>query len=248
MRILTASGQPSLSDDDLLERYPWPGTGRWVRAMMVTTLDGASVGPDALSGSISSGVDRTVFDSVRRLADAVLVGAGTIRAERYRPMRAKPADADRRAAAGLSEAPRLAIVSATLNFDWVEPMWTESTHRPIIFTTPGSPRADEARLHAEVVELAGERVDLVDVLDALEGRGLRRIDCEGGPKLLNDLVRQGLVDEADITVSPTFVGTELSPVTLGIDLESASQARFELAHALTQDDFLMLRYLRKQAR
>ncbi len=247
MRKLTASGRPSLSDDDLLEHYPWPGSGRWVRAMMVTTLDGAAVGPDALSGSISSGVDRMVFDSVRRLADAVLVGAGTIRAERYRPMRAKPADAARRSAAGLSAAPRLTIVSGTLDFDWAEPMWAESTHPPIIFTTSVGPRLDEARLHAEVVELAGDRVGMADVLGALEDRGLRRIVCEGGPKLLNDLARQGLVDEADITVSPTFVGTELSPVTPSIGTHGVGLARFALAHALTQDDFLMLRYLRKQA-
>ena len=61
-----------LDDDQVRDAYPWPDHGRWVRAMMVTTLDGAAAGPDGLSGSISSDVDRAVFDAVRRL-----VAAGT---------------------------------------------------------------------------------------------------------------------------------------------------------------------------
>lgn len=242
MHQLKAVEGAEVHAEDLLELYPWPVNGRWVRAMMVTTLDGAAVGPDGLSGSISSGVDRLVFDSVRRLADVVLVGAGTIRAERYRPMRAKPADADRRRQEGLSPAPRLALLSASLDFDWAEPMWVESTHPPLIFTVAGNPRADEARRHAELVELPGERVDVAAVVAALADRGLDRIDCEGGPKLLNELLARELVDEADITVSPTFAGTELSPTTAGLEL-----ARFSLAHVLSAEDFLMLRYLRKEA-
>ena len=55
--------------------------------MMVTTLDGAAAGPDGLSGSISGEADKLVFDAVRREADAVLIGAGTMRAERYGPFR-----------------------------------------------------------------------------------------------------------------------------------------------------------------
>ena len=98
--MITGPMTGSLDDEQVLASYPWPVDGRWVRAMMVTTLDGAAAGPDGLSGSISSSVDKQVFDAVRRLADAVLVGAGTIRAEGYGPMRAKPADQQRRAAAG----------------------------------------------------------------------------------------------------------------------------------------------------
>ena len=94
-----------LSDDDVRDAYPWPDLAserRWVRAMMVTTLDGAAAGPDGLSGSISSSVDKAVFHAVRRLAGAVLVGAGTVRAEGYGPLRAAEADAEVRAAAGLA--------------------------------------------------------------------------------------------------------------------------------------------------
>jgi Pyrimidine reductase, riboflavin biosynthesis len=74
--------------------------------MMVMTLDGATTGPDGLSGTISGAADKRVFMETRRLSDAVLVGAGTIRAERYRPMLAKPEWQEARQAAGLAAAPQ----------------------------------------------------------------------------------------------------------------------------------------------
>ncbi|MEZ5114394.1 MAG: dihydrofolate reductase family protein [Nocardioidaceae bacterium] len=87
--IFGASQTTDLSRDDVAAAYPWPDSGPWVRAMMVTTLDGAAAGPDGLSGSISSAADQMVFNAVRRFADCVLVGSGTLRAEEYTPMRPK---------------------------------------------------------------------------------------------------------------------------------------------------------------
>ena len=81
-------------------------------------------------------------------------------------------------------------------------------------------------------------------LDALEQRGLHRIVCEGGPTLLRDLVAAGLVDEADITVSPTFTGTSHSPETPSLP----SVVDWDLEHVLTADGFLMCRYVRRGAR
>lgn len=230
----------SLDPDDLLVAYPWPEEGRWVRAMMVTTLDGAAAGPDGLSGSISSAVDGDVFDAVRRLADAVLVGAGTLRAEEYGPMVANEADAERRRAAGQAPAPRLAVVSGSLGLPWELPVWSGSTLTPLVLTSESAEPAAlaTAREHATVVVLPD--LEPATLLGALTDAGLRRVVCEGGPSLLEAVVAADLLDEADITVSPLFAGTARTPRTSGLE----AVARFELAHLLTAESFLMARYVR----
>ncbi len=230
----------ALDDTDLLTAYPWPEQGRWVRAMMVTTLDGAAAGPDGLSGSISSDVDSAVFDSVRRLADAVLVGAGTLRAEQYGPMQANADDVAQREQAGQAPAPQLVIVSGSLNLPWELPVFSESTLTPIVLTTTDAdPTAlATAREHVTVLEL--DDLEAATVLDTLTARGLRRIVCEGGPSLLEAVVAADLLDEADITVSPLFAGTSHTPRTHGLD----EVVPFTLAHLLTAESFLMARYLR----
>lgn len=232
-------------DADRLEAlYPWP-RGRWVRANMVMTLDGASVGPDGRSGSLTSGADQVVFRSLRSMADVVLVGAGTIRAERYTPMR--PADElqRRREQHGLAAAPVIAVVSGSLDLPWEEPMWAESTVRPLVLTGAGAPpeRLAQAREHAEVLTLPGTALDVRAVLDALEDRGLRRILCEGGARLLGQLVEAGLLDEADVTLAPLFTGTGVTPRTPVV----APPGRFELAHAVHEHGYLMNRYVRSVA-
>lgn len=244
--MITGPMTGSLDDEQVLASYPWPVDGRWVRAMMVTTLDGAAAGPDGLSGSISSSVDKQVFDAVRRLADAVLVGAGTIRAEGYGPMRAKPADQQRRAAAGQASAPRVAIVSGSLKLDWRDPLFTESTLRPLVITGADADRGrvDEAGEFCDVVVTEPDSPDPATILAVLEQHGLRRIVCEGGPTLLESLVAADLLDEADITVSPTFAGTAETPRTHGL----SSVAHFQLQHVLHAESFLMARYTRPSSR
>lgn len=239
MRLLTGLEPRDLDEDEVLARYPWPATGPWVRAMMVTTLDGAAAGPDGLSNSISSDADRAVFDSVRRHADAVLAGAGTVRSENYQPMRAKERDVEARRRNGQLDAPVLVIVSRSLELDWENPRFRESTHTPIVLTVEGADTSAAAR-HADVIALPGDRVRPADAIAALVDRGLRRIVCEGGPTLLHDFIAADLIDEADITVSPMFAGTSETPSTPAID-----PVRFALEHVLTEDDFVMLRYLRR---
>ena len=228
-----------VSERDVVESYPWPDGRAWVRAMMVTTLDGAAVGPDGLSGTISSEADKQVFDAVRREADAVLVGAETIRAEQYAPMTAKSADAERRQSAGQLPAPVVVVVSASLALPWALPIWSQSTHTPLVLT---SEDADEQRLsvareHADVVTLSETTPRLI--VDALVERGLRRIVCEGGPRLLHDLIGADLVDEVDITIAPLLAGTGETPRTPMLD----HPARYRLAHVLEGDGYLMTRYI-----
>ena len=230
----------TLDAEDLLAAYPWPDQGRWVRAMMVTTLDGAAAGPDGRSGSISSPVDGQVFDSVRRLADVVLIGAGTLRAEQYGPMRAVEADADRRREAGQAPAPQLAVVSGSLDLPWDLPVWSGSTLTPLVLTGPSPDAAALALAQRHTTVLTCPDLTPATLLDALTDRGLRRIVCEGGPTLLEAVVAADLLDEADITVSPVFAGTAKTPRTGGL----AEVARFEMAHLIAAESYLMARYVR----
>ncbi|MGH3266694.1 MAG: dihydrofolate reductase family protein, partial [Trebonia sp.] len=191
MRLLyggTGEIGSDLTDDQVADAYPWPASGPWVRAMMITTLDGAAAGPDGLSGSLSSTADQAVFNAVRRHADAVLIGAGTLRAERYTPMRAKPADARRRAMDGQRAAPTVVVVSGSLALPWSLPLWTQSTHRPLVLTSTATDprRLEEARTRAEVI--AVPQLTPQAIIDAMIERRLTRIVCEGGPRLLHELV------------------------------------------------------------
>lgn len=228
-----------LSDQEVAQSYPWPDSGRWVRAMMVTTLDGAAAGLDGLSGSVSSDADQLVFSAVRRYADAVLIGSGTLRAEEYTPMRADPDNRQQREADGQRAAPVVAVVSGSLKLPWNLPIWAESTHQPIVITHAGADEDGlaEAQQHADVIVLP--EVTPQSVLDALVERGLRRIICEGGPQLLRNLVEADMVDEADITLAPVFAGTATSPSTTALP----DVAHFRLVQVLQGDSTLMMRYL-----
>jgi riboflavin biosynthesis pyrimidine reductase len=214
--------------------YPWPDRPVWLRAMMVMTLDGAVAGADGRSRSISSVGDRAVLAAVRRFSDAVLIGAGTFRAERYRPMRSRPEDAAARAEQGMAPAPVLVILSGSLHLPWDEPAFTESDVRPIVITAGSADPAAVtlARERADVITLPGARAEPPAVLGALAERGLRRVVCEGGQKVLAGFATHGLIDEADLSISPVMVGG--GQVSTGPAL--GSPHRFALAQLIVDDD------------
>lgn len=228
---------------DLAQLYPWP-EDPWLRTMMVMTLDGATVGPDGLSGSISGAADKRVFMETRRLADVVLVGAGTIRAERYTPMRAKPEWQEERASLGLAPAPQIVVVSGRLDLPWEEPMFTESALPVVVVTTTSvsADRVEHARGYAEVVQLGEDSVDVRALVHLLHERGQQRINCEGGEALLDVLVREDLVDEMDLTISPVLAG---SAYLRDPDREIAPPyPRYSLAHQFVDEGFVFCRFVR----
>ena len=216
-----------------------------MRTMMVMTLDGATVGSDGLSGSISGAADKRVFMEARRLADVVLVGAGTIRAERYRPMVAKPEWQEARAETGQAAAPQIVVVSGRLDLPWDEPMFAESALPVLVATstTVDAAQLEIARAHAEVVQLGDGSVDLSALVAWLHERGLKRIVCEGGEALLDALIQLDLVDEMDLTISPVLAGAGYLP-----DSARATQApfpRFTLAHQFVDEGFVFCRFIRR---
>jgi riboflavin biosynthesis pyrimidine reductase len=241
-----------LTDADLDEAYAWPSWPEpqpWLRSNMVSTLDGAARGPEGLSGAISGEADKRVFGRVRGLADVVLVGAGTVRAEGYRPMRGKPSFADRRRDAGQAADPVLAVVSASLHLDLSGDLFTTAGVRPTVITSASSDAALR-RSTAEVADVlvAGDdQVDLASAVDQLNARGLVRIHAEGGPSLLADLAAADLLDELLVTVSPLLVGgsyadgPEIPRILSGAALPDVPRP-LSLVHVLEDEGTLFLRY------
>lgn len=233
---------------DLAQVYFWP-EGWWVRAMMVQTIDGAFFGPDGKSRSISSDTDRDVLVEARRLADVVLVGAQTIRAERYRPMVAKPEWQEARALAGLQPAPVVAIVSPSLDLPWEEPLFGGSEITPLVYTS-GVAAADAKEIASHVQDQG--RVEIVEIpidpengslprraLDDLRERGYSRIVCEGGPRLLRELFP--VIQELDLTISPLILG---SPVP-GEGVEAVpARVDWKLDRYWEHEGFVFSKYLR----
>ena len=219
------AGVSEAVDDD----YPWP-SGPWVRALFVMALDGAAAGPDGRSGSISGPADRRVLGAVRRWSDAVVVGAATMRAERYNPMRVSETVAAERLAAGQQMAPRLVVVSASLDLPWSDPAYAESMLPPLIVTVASAPADALARVPStcELLVAPGERVDPVWLREQLVDRGMERIVCEGGRALLADFARAGAVDEWALTVSGVMPAGAFAPVL-----------------ARCEDEFVFTRFVRQ---
>lgn len=205
----TLTGVSEAVDDD----YPWP-PGPWVRALFVMALDGSAAGADGRSGSISGPADRRVLIAVRRWSDAVVVGASTMRAERYNPMRASEAVSAQRLAAGQQPAPRLVIVSASLDLPWADPAYAESMLPPLIVTVSSAPAEARERVPStcELLVAPGERVDPAWLRQQLIDRGMERIVCEGGRSLLADFARAGVVDEWALTLSGLMPAGAFAPV------------------------------------
>ena len=192
----------------LVERGTPAGAGRaqrLVRANMIATLDGGATGPDHVTGSINGPADLRVFRALRVLADVVLVGAGTVRQERYRDLDLPAALERTRRDHGRPDPVRLAVVTAAGD---LPDELLASSPRPIVVTSAACPRLEvlRDRLHEDLVVVGETEVDLAAALAELEARGLRDVLAEGGPTLLGRLVGHGLVDELFLTWSPTLVG------------------------------------------
>ncbi|MEV8017133.1 pyrimidine reductase family protein [Streptomyces sp. NPDC086554] len=231
---------------ELADAYAYPtGKGAWLRANMVSTLDGAAQ-HDGRSQPISSATDMRVFGTLRGIADAVVVGAETVRQEGYRPPRAREAFAERRAAAGQAVAPAIAIVTASLDLDFSLPLFAEPLVPTLVVTGAAAPaeRIAAAEKAGAVVVTAGDGAGAEPrrVVRALAERGLTRLLTEGGPRLLGQFVAAGVLDELCLTVSPMVAAGDAQRIAGGPSM--AVPERFELASVLEEAGFLFTRYRR----
>ena len=229
---------------DAADAYALPdGGGRHLRVNIVASVDGAAA-VDGRVGVLSGAADQELLGLLRAMCDVLLVGAGTVRAEGYGPIRLSDAWQQRRVANGQQAHPRLAILTRGIDLDLGARVFTAATERPLLVTTGLAP-VDRRRAAEEVADVvvAGEhRVDLGPALDALAARGLPRILSEGGPHVLAEMFAGDLVDELCLAVAPVVTCGAEPRITAGPALPAP--VGLGLAHVLEKDDFLFLRYAR----
>jgi riboflavin-specific deaminase-like protein len=169
---------------------------------MVSTLDGKAT-LDWRTRGISSDVDRALFHQLRTQADAVMVGAGTVRAERYGRVAKAEELREKRRREGLEPDPLAVIVSARLDLPADLPLLQEPEQRVVVAT------GSDTELLGVTAQVEYLRVG--DDLPLLAARlreeyGVRSVLCEGGPTLNSYLLAAGLVDELFLTLSPKLTG------------------------------------------
>lgn len=215
-----------LTDDKLAVHYAPPST-TWLRANMVATVDGAATGANGLTGTINNPIDKRVFQLLRRMADAIVVGAGTARAERYGP-----------AVRPLVLVSRVGVVPAALS---------DAEPGSVLMATCEAAEGLEATRGSlgddNVLVLGDDTVDLALLVDRLAERGMANLLCEGGPRLLDGLLAASLVDELCFTQVPALVGGQQSRITLGAPVE----VPLELALLIESEGTLVGRWLTERS-
>jgi riboflavin biosynthesis pyrimidine reductase len=227
------------------ERRAADATRPYLLANMVSTADGrASLG--GRSGALGNRADRELFHELRTTVDAVIVGAGTVRVERYGRLVPAEPRRRRRRERGLTDEPLACIVSASLSLPADIPLLADrSAH--VVIVTPS--QASIPGIAAQVDYVRAERDGLLDLAAAMtelrERFSVGTLLCEGGPHLIAQLLAAGLMDELFLSISPKLVGGEPASgealrILAGRELEPP--ARLELLSALENESHLFLRY------
>lgn len=198
-----------------LER-PRPPERPWVELCMVASIDGATA-VDGRSGGLSHPSDVAVLSALRACADVIIVGSTTAHAEQYGP--------PRRAGQRVGVVTNSGVVDPSL------PLFRSGAG--FLITTTRAPQTD-----LDCVRAGDERVDLPAALALLDAAV---VHAEGGPTLNAALLAAELVDEVNLTVSPTLVGGAAPRLITGA-VEHLHRMR--LSHVLESEHFLFVRYER----
>lgn len=213
---------------------------------MVETLDGRiTIG--GRSGAIGNDADRELFHGLRVAADAVMAGAGTVRTERYGRLVRVPRRRERRAAAGLRPHPIAIVVSATLALSPELPLLQDPDSHVVILTAADrsldgvAADVDYLRATARARPGSPSALRLRPLLERLRAEhGVRSIVCEGGPRLNETLLREGVVDELFLSLSPKLAAGGGPPLVAGDELSPPLE--LDLVWVLEAEGHLFMRY------
>ena len=210
---------------------------------MAMTVDGKITSARREYPRFASPQDRVRMDRLRADADALMVAAGTVRADNPAfHVRTRTIREER----GLSDAPHRVLVSASADIP-EDSRFFDTTHGGdcILVTTEAVPQANLRRFEgrAEIWRFGRRGVDLRAALTALRKRGVDRLLVEGGGELNWTLLELDLVDELYVTIAPTLLGGKDAPTLLeGAGWPMKQQRRLRLMELEREGDELFCRY------
>ena len=193
---------------------------------------------------LSNSADLDRVDEVRASSDAVLVGAGTVRADDPRLAVRCPERRARRVAEGRPATPRKVTLTRHPTLDPRAAMFAVDEGDPLVYCATPAVAATRERLGdtATVVDAGGDP-DPGWVSTDLRARGVHRLLVEGGQDVLAQFLAAGLADELQLVVAPVFVGDSRAPRLLGPHgVTPAARGRADLAQVRRIDDVVLLRY------
>jgi len=243
VRRLIPDPGPVTVEQQLDAYRPWehPREDRpYVAMNFAATVDGrGAIG--GVSGPIGSDADTAMLAGLRTRFDAVMIGAGTMRAERYGRPVPNQEKRERRERLGLPHDPLMVIVSGRLDLPWDAPLFTDGGGRVLIFTDSEA-EPPETATSLRVVRHEG-RVNIAEALLHLrQQRGIRALLCEGGPRLHAELEAGGHVDDLFLTIGPKLAGGDAPRILEG---ELPGVAELELGWLLEESGELFARYRRR---
>lgn len=245
MRRLLPIPCPDIDDAGLLESYAPARSGPFVRFNFVSSIDGAAT-VGGLSGALGTAADKRLFMLLRRQADVILVGAGTVRAEGYEGELLDEASRAWRLERGMPERPVLAVVSGRLDLQADSELFTQSPARILLLASGSAADSKIAELGAVAEVIAspepGPGIDPRWIIDTLGARGLAMVHAEGGPTLFGDFTRAEAVDSLCVTFSPTLVGGDSPRIAHGH--HGPQQHAMALRVLLEEDGALLAEYRR----
>jgi riboflavin-specific deaminase-like protein len=208
-----------------------------------TSIDGCLDDTSSRRLVLSNEADLDRVDAVRASADAILVGAGTVRSDHPRLLVRSMRRREERRSRGLPPSPVKVTVTSTGELDPANPFFTSGDGEKIVYCARRAIVPAKSRLGsvATVVE-AGEPVDLRLLLSDLQARGVARLMVEGGAFVHTSFLREGLVDELQLAVAPLVVGDAEAPRLVGRGRLPRDGGRAVLAEVRQLGDVVLLRY------
>jgi 5-amino-6-(5-phosphoribosylamino)uracil reductase len=223
-----------VDDVTIEESYRTPAGQPWLRLSMVLSVDGAATDENGWTTDLAGEPDARMLRALRAVADAVIVGAGTVRTGKLGPIRTRRylrAESE-------PETAQLVVVSGSLELDWALPVFTDTAPAIVVTSAAGATGELPAALRRELIIAGSGTVDLVSAVAQLRDRGYQRLLCEGGPRLAASVLESGVVDELCLTVAPAIMPADrLRGLAVGAD-----RLPLTLTHVSEDSGVLFLRY------